>query len=187
MKKVFIVLVMSVVLAACEDLAQSDYARCVQAEAKGDPLGAEAFCQSAIVKDPTSHSGEAAAAKLKEMRPAIEAAEKVKAAAEAKAAEEQRKAEEAAKKAAAEARLARVRQLRGKVKGKFWELGPNGECRGRGMPPYRKVYEGATYAENTEVAYADGCQKLHQSPEIMQFCCPEGPDQHMLQLQALGF
>lgn len=187
MKNAIIVLVMSVVLAACEDRAQPDYAQCVQAEVKGDILGAETFCQTAIDKDPTSDSGEAAAAKLKSMRPSIEAAKKAQAEAEAKAAEEKRKAEEAAKKAAEEARLARVKQLRTKVKGKFWDLTPNGECQGRGMPPYRMVYEGAAYTENTEVAYADGCQKLHQSPEIMQFCCPKGPDMHRLQLQALGF
>lgn len=167
----------------CTDKAQPQYAECLKEEAKGDPQVAAIFCRLAIEVDPTSSSGKAAAAKLKEMQPAIEAAEK----AEAKAAEERRKAEEAAKKAAEEARLARVQQIRGKIKRKYWAAEPDRECTGRGMPPYRWTYEGGTFAEDAEVAYADGCQKPHSSPEITDFCCPKGPSQLTLQLNSLGY
>jgi hypothetical protein len=105
---------MLVLLAACEDKAQPDYDRCVQMARPctckpDDPLcscppgedlkAAWDACNAAVAADPNSKSGKLAAAKLGEVKVALD---KERSAAEAKA-----KADEAAKLAAAEAMKAR--------------------------------------------------------------------------------
>jgi hypothetical protein len=162
-------------LVGCSDVAQPKYSECVAAEAKGDILAAAEACEAAVKADATSKSGKAAADKLKEMQPAVVKAKKNKADAEAKAAEERRKAEEAAAKARSEEAAKRISLLREKVKRTRFlgEEGPDGECVGKSLPPYRRQYEGGTYAEDDEVAFADGCKKLHRSVELRDYCCPK--------------
>jgi hypothetical protein len=69
----------------------------------------------------------------------------------------------------------RIKSLRLKVKRKYWDDEPDGECTGKGLPPYRYSYEGGTYAEDEEVAGADGCRKLHGTVELQDYCCPTKP------------
>lgn len=69
----------------------------------------------------------------------------------------------------------RIKSLRLKVKRKYWDDEPDGECTGKGLPPYRYSYEGGTYAEDEEVAVADGCRKLHGTVELQVYCCPTKP------------
>jgi hypothetical protein len=59
-------------LFACTDNAQPDYAKCVQLEAAGDLKGAAAACSAAVVVDPRSQSGKAAAEKLKAVQAKLE-------------------------------------------------------------------------------------------------------------------
>ena len=61
------------------------------------------------------------------------------------------------------------------MKRKYWDEDPDGQCTGKGLPPYRWDYEGGTYAEDAEVAAADGCKKLHTAVEIQTYCCPQKP------------
>ena len=151
-------------VAGCKDKAEPYYSECVADEAKGDVLEAETACMRAIAFDATSKSGNAAAEKLKAMRPAIDTAKKVKADADA-----------AAAKAADAARVQHVAALKTKVQKRYWDEDTDGECTGKGLPPYRWSYEGGTYAEDREVAEADSCVKLHQSVELRVYCCPEKP------------
>jgi hypothetical protein len=64
----------------------------------------------------------------------------------------------------------------------LWTSEPDSVCTGKGLPPYQKVYEGGTFAEDELVAYADGCQhSMHISVtpgmpkgvEATYFCCPQ--------------
>jgi hypothetical protein len=68
-----------------------------------------------------------------------------------------------------------VEGLRRKVKRKYWSEEPDGQCTGKGFPPYRWDYEGGTFAEDEKVAKADGCTKLYQTQEIQTYCCPTRP------------
>ncbi len=99
----------------CKDKAEPAYADCVQLEAKNDVIAVEGACNRAIAADPNSTSGKAAAAKVKELAPAVE---KVRA--------EQAKAAEEARHAAAQARAARLPILRAKADieedGEDWHL-----------------------------------------------------------------
>lgn len=174
-KLVTMMMVFPMFLAGCEDKARPKYGECVAAAAKGDVLTAGVACEAAVKLDPTSTSGKAATDKLTAMQPAILKAKEERAAAEKKAAEERRIADEAAAKAAAEAQAKRVAMLKAKVKKKFWGAHVDGECTGKGLPPYKWDYEGGTFAEDGEVALADGCTKLHQSIEIQTYCCPQQP------------
>lgn len=151
-------------VAGCKDKAEPYYGECVVAEAKGDVLSAETACKRAIVFDSTSKSGKAAAEKLKTIQPAIDKANKEKAEADA-----------AAAKAAEAARLQRVATLKTKVQKRYWDEDTDGECTGKGLPPYRWSYEGGTYSEDREVAEADLCVKLHQTVELQVYCCPQRP------------
>jgi len=105
-------------LAGCEDKAQPDYDRCVQMAtpctckpddplcscgSNGDLKGAWDACNAAVVADPTSKSGKLAAAKLGEVKVALDKQREEQAAAAAAKA----KADDAAKQAAAEAMKAR--------------------------------------------------------------------------------
>lgn len=111
----------------------------------------------------------------KKLTPEEEASAKEKAARD----EARRKAEVEAQRERAkreeEERAERVKRLRSKVKKKYWDEEPDGECTGKGLPPYRWDYEGGTYAEDEEVARADGCRKLHRTVELQTYCCPTKP------------
>lgn len=69
----------------------------------------------------------------------------------------------------------RVEQLRAKVKKKYWDSEPDSHCTGKGMPPYKWSYEGGTFAEDAEVARADGCTPAYGYAENTSFCCPAAP------------
>lgn len=60
---------------------------------------------------------------------------------------------------------------------------PDSRCVSEGRPPFILTYEGSTYAENEEVAYADGCvhafyvaQNGPWGPDRNSFCCPDPRD-----------
>jgi membrane protein involved in colicin uptake len=136
-----------IVLTACSDKAQPDYAKCVQADTTGDLAGAVKACSDAIGADPNSTSGKAAATKLAEIKPKYDAWKadqdaKAAAAAEAKRAADavQAKAQAEARavqaKAEAEARQAAVTDLRRRVKGLFaYDNKPDSRCLAEGKPP----------------------------------------------------
>lgn len=159
-------------LVGCEDKAKPKYGECVAAEAKGDVLSAASACEAAVKVDPTSASGKAAADKLAAMQPAMLKAKEERAAADKKAAEERRVADA---KATGAAQAKRVALLKMKVKKKYWGTERDGDCTGKGLPPYKWDYEGGTFAEDQEVATGDGCVKAFISPEIQTYCCPQQP------------
>jgi hypothetical protein len=151
-------------IVGCKDKAEPTYALCVKYEAENAPLAAEGACEGAIEADPNSTSGKAAAQKLKDLAPAVE-----------KAKAEKAKADEAAQQAAAVTEAARVHQLRARVSKKFWGTDPDGDCTGKGLPPFKWSYEGGTYTEDREVAFADGCQSTSQLLDVTEYCCPQTP------------
>ncbi len=120
---------------AWQDKAEPDFAKCVQAEAKGDILGAETACNEAVTHDPNSKSGKAATAKLNEMKSAIAKAKAEKDATDAQAAAEKaaKDAEEARARAAASE--AAMRDLRRRVSRSRSPSGDGG-CAGMGKPPH---------------------------------------------------
>lgn len=77
--------------------------------------------------------------------------------------------------ARAKAQAEALAALRQKITKKYWANKPDGECTGKGLPPYRWDYEGGTYAEDQTVAEAEGCVKLHQTVELQTYCCPDAP------------
>ncbi|HEU4407787.1 MAG TPA: hypothetical protein VFS43_21160 [Polyangiaceae bacterium] len=161
---------------ACSDKARPAYERCVELHRGADIDGAWGACNEAVRADLASEAGRAAAAKLEEMKPAYQAKKaQDEAAAEKRRVEEEKAAAERAA-AAAEAQKKRVAALRAKVRPKWIGFDPDGDCTGKGLPPYRKAYEGGTYDEDELVAYADGCQHLftrRNSMNDVYFCCPQ--------------
>jgi hypothetical protein len=68
-----------------------------------------------------------------------------------------------------------IAKLRQKVSVKWWGTEKDGTCMGKGLPPYRKDYEGGTFDENEKVAKHDGCVSPFQSKDDAlrnTFCCP---------------
>lgn len=172
---IWIALVFSLLI-GCKDKAKDPYAKCLQLDAASDIKGAWEACNAAVAADPTSTSGKAATAKLTELKPKYDAWKQADEAKQAKEAEARRKANEEAARAAREAEAQRVATLRQKVTRKYDGTEPDTECTGKGLPPYRWDYGGGTFAENQEVASADGCRKLHQTVEIQVYCCPKKPN-----------
>ena len=160
---------LGILLGGCTDKAKPDYATCVQARASGDIEGAWRACNDAIRADPSSTSGKAAATLLAEVKPDYDRRKAEHDAAQAKAAEEQRKVD-------ADARARALVLAKQKVEAKFWDTDRDGECAGKGLPPYRKSYEGGTFQEDRLVAAADGCTSLFpdsNEPQLVTiFCCP---------------
>jgi hypothetical protein len=68
--------------------------------------------------------------------------------------------------------------LRKKVKGRHFRLEPDSGCLSKGLPPYNRSFEGGTFAENEQVAKAEGC--VHRwpgahnqdTPLANLYCCP---------------
>ena len=68
--------------------------------------------------------------------------------------------------------------------GAFTDRGrPDNRCVSEGKPPYMLAYEGGTYAENEQVAFADKCVHAFRvstsvpgGPNDNQFCCPKPPN-----------
>jgi hypothetical protein len=146
------------------DKAKTSYDECLAADAKGDLLAASSACEAAVRADPQSKSGLAAAAKLRAMQPAIT---EVKNAKEA--------ADKAAQQAAAQAYDRRIETLRQVVKRRYWGMEPDGDCTGKGLPPFKWDYTGGTYSQDHDVAVADGCMRLYHSEELQTYCCPKRP------------
>jgi hypothetical protein len=166
----------ALLIVACQDKAQPDYAACIQSDAAGDVGKAWDSCTAAVGADPNSTSGKAAAAKLIAMRPAHDKWKADQAAKAAAAAEAQRKVDEARAKAEAEARTLAVAAARDKVRPKYDGFDPDATCTAKGLPPYRKDYGGGTLAEDQMIAQADGCQPLFPGRDdpmlAVTFCCP---------------
>lgn len=174
MRRTALILV-GIVLVGCTDKAEKDFRQCEALEAKGDISGAVMACETAARLAPTSKFGVAAKAKREAMAPAFakwveqrDLAAKLRKERSEKAAQAAAEVQKAATQRAAAA-------LKGKVHKKYWNKSPDGECTGRAFPPYRWDYEGGTFAEDALVATSDGCVKLHSSPEIQTYCCPERP------------
>ena len=144
-----------------KDKAEPWYTRCLELEGKGELGRAEDACNAAIAADPKSKSGMAAAAKLKEIGPDIEA--------HRKAANEV--ATERIKEAAA-ARQADADSLRAKVSRQRWGV-MDDSCAAKGRPPKCYRYSGGTTNQNEAVATADGCVTQGQGYVDFYFCCPK--------------
>ena len=136
-------------LVACQDKAQPDYAKCVQAEVAGDLMLAWMNCNTAVDADPNSASGKAAAAKLVGLKPKYEAWKADRDAKEAAAAAARAKAEATARAQAAAA-------AREKVSAKYWGFERDDQCTAKGLPPFRKDYGGGTLAEDQMVQRRTG-------------------------------
>ncbi|KYF69656.1 hypothetical protein BE15_25725 [Sorangium cellulosum] len=139
---------------------------CEAMQAAGEIDKAWNACAAAVRLSPASKVAEAASAKLQELGPA-----------HAKLEKERAEKREQAAKAEQEAQAARLAALRKKVRPQSWGDEPDGECQAKGLPEYRKTYEGGLYVENEAVALADGCRHLFQqrsepSPNDNIFCCP---------------
>jgi hypothetical protein len=177
-RSTFLVVVAAILLVACKDKAEPDYAACVQADTAGDVGKAWDSCTAAVGADPNSTSGKAAAAKLTAMKPAYDkwkADQNAKAAAAAAA---QAKADEERAKAEAQEHAKEVAALRAKIHRAYDGRDPDGECQSNGYPPYREDYTGGSYDENETVALGDGCVHLFQkhsmhSPNDNTYCCPK--------------
>jgi hypothetical protein len=146
-------------LVGCADKAQPDYAKCVQAEVQQQIKEAWEACNAA---------GKAAAAKLGILKPKYDAWKQADDAAQAKAAEQERQQRQ-------ETQATRLKALRAKVQHKYLDEEPDSLCTGKGLPPFRWSYEGGTFAEDAEVATADGCQSPFTLAENTTFCCPKRP------------
>lgn len=170
------VALLSTLFLGCKDKAKDPFAQCVRLDAEGNVKGAWESCGAAVSADPNSTSGRAATAKLTEMKPKYDAWKQADEAKQAKMAEEKRKAAEQSEKANREAAARRIASLKQKMTKKYSDRDPDSECTGKGLPPYRWDYGGGTFAENQEVAEADGCRKLHQTVEIQVYCCPQRPN-----------
>ncbi|WP_437607322.1 hypothetical protein WMF20_41950 [Sorangium sp. So ce834] len=148
----------------CTDKAEPEYARCMDLEKRGELVLAARACEAAIRQDPHSKSGVAAAGRLKSMQPALDAQR----AAERRAYDDSHPSDDGA-------RAAKAAALKSKVRVKSWGAEPDAECSGKGLPPFRKSYEGGTFEEDELVAEADGCTHLFQRRGNMNdsvFCCP---------------
>jgi len=166
------------IMVGCEDKAQPDYAKCVQADTAADIEGAWTACNAAIADDPNSKSGKAAAAKLAEMKPKYDAWKADRDAKAAAAAAAQAKADEARRQAEAEADRQRVAALQAKITRRL--TGEDDTCVSAGMPPVGIQFTGGTYDENYEVATSKGCVRAHtyypqqgHTPMDNYFCCPK--------------
>jgi hypothetical protein len=73
------------VLIACQDKAKPALDQCTELLAKGDALGAQTACQSAVTADSASKAGTAAAMQVTAMQPEVLKAQLAKAEAEADA------------------------------------------------------------------------------------------------------
>lgn len=147
--------------------------KCEEAEARGEIEEAWDACSVAVTTDPASKFADVAQEKLKKLQPEYDKAKKARAEMEAQAIKNRE--QESKDRQAAQA--ARIEALRRKVSAKWWGDEPDGECQAKGLPPYRKTYEGGLYAENETVALADGCAHLFgrhvdPSPNDNIFCCP---------------
>lgn len=178
--RVVTVFSIGLVFSGCADKAKADYARCVQLDISGDVGATWDACNAAIIADPNSESGKAAAAKLTALKPKYEAwkIDQAKKEAEEKAAQQLAQAKAAA--AAAEEQKARElalekahawrrAMLREKISRSSLSV-DDGRCAGRGLPPHAYMYEGGLYSENAEAADLDGCKRYGGNE--MEFCCP---------------
>lgn len=154
-KKFTIILVPIVVALAsvtgCKDKADPWYRTCLNREAENVKLAADA-CEKAVAADPQSKSGIAAAQKLKEMKPAIEEAERQEA------------------KEKAESTVEAAKSLRQKVKRQRWDV-MDDSCTSQGKPAKCYRYSGGTTDQNETVARADGCVPQGKGYVDFYFCC----------------
>lgn len=70
---------------------------------------------------------------------------------------------------------AEIDELRKTVRIKWWGDEKDAQCVGKGLPPFRKDYEGGTFDENEKVALHDGCKSPFQTRDDSirnTFCCP---------------
>jgi len=152
------VLGIAALIVACEDKAKPAFERCTEAEAKKDWQDAVEACEFAVKRDPASASGKAAAQKLVDMRPSIEAAKVEKAKADAIARVEQQKAQ--AKQLGAALANATIERA-------SWS---DGSCLSAGLPP--KSYRfAATPADANLIASIGGCSRRHDLTPLEQ-CYP---------------
>lgn len=183
MRVSWLAVVLSIVtLTGCIDAAETPYRACEAAQAKGDVKAAVASCEAASSASPASKFGVLATEKRKQLQPALDkvladekAAAEKKAEADKIAAAQKAKAEAAAAAAAQAAAEERAKALRAKITKKYWDTEPDGGCTGKGLPPYKWDYTGGTYAEDRELAVADGCSAAHTYAENTSYCCPQKP------------
>ncbi len=108
-----------------------------------------------------------------EERAAAEAEGKAAVEAERRKAEAERRGAEASRAAAAEG-LTAAREV---VRAEWYGTERDGECAGKGYPPYRVDFLGGTFAQNEMVATSKGCVHLFEkhsttSPTDNVYCCP---------------
>lgn len=151
-----------------EDKAKPHYRACLDAEAAGNLLAASAACEAAMSADASSTAGKAAAAKLKEMEPAITKAKAAKEAADAKAAAEKAKTDEAAR---ATERKANAQKLMAAMRNANIQRVPSddGSCLSNDLPPRAYRFE-ARPADADAIANAGRCTKRFWTSTLLQRC-----------------
>lgn len=170
----------------CVDDAETMYRVCEGSMARGEVKAAASACDEAVRRSPASKFGQMASAKRKDLQPVLDLAiAKEKADADAKAAKDaadQKARDEAAAKLAAEnaaatkaAQAERAKALRDKITKRYWSEETDGTCTGNGYPAYRWTYEGGTFAEDAELAKAEGCVAAYSIASNTIFCCPQKP------------
>lgn len=170
----------------CVDDAETMYRVCEGSLARGEVKAAASACDEAVKRSPASKFGKLATDKRKEIQPALDKVlGQEKAVADAKAAKDaadQKARDETVAKLAAENAAAtkaaqdeRARALRDKISKRYWSQEPDGTCTGNGDPAYRWTYEGGTFAEDAELAKAEGCVAAYSIASNTIFCCPQKP------------
>jgi hypothetical protein len=164
MNRALVVLAVAALVTGCEDKAVGSWTECQQQEAKGDIGMAIYKCESAVREDPKSTSGKAAAAKLIELRPKLDAF-KAK--------------QKADSEAAARAKDAEVAELKKKTRTSRLPTYVSEDCVSKGFPPNALEFTGGTYEQNEKVARARGCVHARyvstQTPpdaSYNEYCCP---------------
>ena len=157
-----VVVVVTAVAASRADKAEPGFIVARALEKGGDLQKTITAFQNARAADPTSKCGKRAAEKLAELEPHYEAWKQANDASPAKDGERRRPAQ-----------TAQVEDMRRRVK-PDGESDPDSYCTGHGWPPYKFEYSGGTYAEDAQVAAADGCRPFPDtSGENTFFCCPK--------------
>jgi hypothetical protein len=204
----FYAVLMVVVLSGCEDKAEPFYKGCLDYLTKegfgGGPnyQAATDACQKAVSADPTSPSGKAAAAKMREFHGAtVKKCTDLAAAGDIEGAKSactmarmtvdepdlKKQVEDAwgkinplLEKGQADAQngLKAARDAaREKVEKRYYGHERDGECIDKGLPPYRCDLEGGSRAEIDLVAHDYRCEHLLPGRDDFMlfkvFCCPD--------------
>ena len=172
-------MILALIGVACTDKAEAPLRDCQRLLAQSKPDEARQECERAVNVDKTSRSGKQAAAILADLPATVESASPCSCPPGDPlcACLKKRVIEPPAQpKPSAAEQTAVLDAAKQKVEAKFWSFDRDGECTGKGLPAFRKSYEGGTFEEDEMVALGAGCVHLFpgmRDPQLFTvFCCP---------------